>query len=508
MRKKVKLALSVLLIGFVLTGCGSSVEEKNADVKIDNGEENSQAAVLQEENEDISYTYKEITLTFPGEWKDRYVIEENEDQKGFAVYQRASYEKEKGYGFLFGVGKEGEPVYDLPGGGPIAYTKDSMYFIYYPTDVPYFYEDQEIADDYNDMTLYLEVIESSVQIVGEEVYDNPEEYVMPMSEYYPLEEEQLLNFNDNQLMLARNEIYARHGYHFKNEFLGYYFDRYSWYEDKGDSFDEAELSQVERDNISVIRKMEEKYAAEHPYPAEEPAGEEVYADLDGDGKKEKVSYEVRQIDEYDEHGILTIEGKEYDLWGFHDIYMIYPDTEYFYLTDISPYFDGLEIAVTEAGPSDDPMTHFYIYDGELSYIGSVSGYPMKQKGVLNGFHDGGVTGTVRRGLIETYECFASWWYDYDNKELVYQDMGYFEMVPKPAHGLLMDLPVHMQMNEESPTVILKAQDRVYFMATDGREWLLVRGKDGTEGYIHITDQMIDAVDKPADQVFTGLMFYD
>ncbi|MGN0132340.1 MAG: YARHG domain-containing protein [Lachnospiraceae bacterium] len=526
-RKKLILSAYALLLGIILVGCGNGDRGKadesqgvdseasgvsNAgsgvgETSESNHKEREEDASIQGE-EGIFYTYQEIALTFPAAWKDRYVIEEYENGEGFSVYQKASYDREEGYGFLFSIGRSEEPVYDMPGGGAVAYTKDCMYYVSYPTDVPYIYEDQDIAEDYGDMALYLDIIENSVQISGEGVHDNPEEYVMPMSEYYPLREDMLLNFNDNQLMLARNEIYARHGYHFKNEFLTRYFDRYSWYVDRGDDFDEGELSQVEKDNIKVIKEMEERYAAEHPYPMEEDTGTTVYADLDGDGTKEKLSYEVRQVSEYEEHGILTIEGKTYDLWGYENIYMEYPDSEHFYLTDISPYFDGLEIAVTEEGPSDDPATHFYIYEGELSYIGSVSGYPMKQKENLNGFHDGGVTGIERQSLIETYECYDSWWYDYENRELVYQDVGYFEMVPKPAHGLLMDLPVYTQMNEESPMTTLKAQDEVFFMATDGKEWLLVRGKDGTAGYIHITDQIIDTVDKPADEVFTGLMFYD
>jgi hypothetical protein len=72
----------------------------------------------------------------------------------------------------------------------------------------------------------------------------------------------------------------------------------------------------------------------------------------------------------------------------------------------------------------------------------------------------------------------------------------------------VDLPVYTQMSEESPMVTLKAQDKVFFMVTDGKEWILVRGKDGTEGYIHITEQTIDNVDKAAEEVFTGLTWYD
>lgn len=508
MRGKEKVFLCILFFGLLISGCGNNIETEDGKSDAAEQDEIQQDEIADaEETEGIVYTCQEISLTFPMEWKDRYVVVESEDGNGISVFQKASYDKGEGYGFLFAIGKEEEPVYDMPGEQIIAYTENAMYIITYPTDVPY-YEDSEIAADYHQMSLYLDSIEESVQIDAEGVHDNPEEYVLPMSEYYPLQEDLLWNFDDNQLMLARNEIYARHGYHFENDYLNYYFDRYSWYEDLGEQFDESQLSQVEKDNLEVIRGLEEKYAEEHPYPKEFPTGETISADLDGDGWEETLSYQVKQIDEWESRGILTINHTDYDLYGMADVYMENPDTEHFYLTDISPYFDGLEIAVTEEGSSDDPMTHFYIYDGDLIYIGSVSGYPMKQKGNRNGFHDGGVTGEMRQGLIETYECLAYWWYDYDNQKLVYQDTGYFEMVPKPAHGLLVDLPVYTQMSEESPMVTLKAQDKVFFMVTDGKEWILVRGKDGTEGYIHITEQTIDNVDKAAEEVFTGLTWYD
>ncbi|OIK13024.1 hypothetical protein BIV60_15210 [Bacillus sp. MUM 116] len=58
-----------------------------------------------------------------------------------------------------------------------------------------------------------------------------------------------------RLRIARNEIYARHGYVFKSKDLEKYFSSKSWYH-PNPSFD-GSLSEVERKNIATIRARED-----------------------------------------------------------------------------------------------------------------------------------------------------------------------------------------------------------------------------------------------------------
>ena len=108
-------------------------------------------AVKSYDGNNIIYTYQNITLTLPKAWKGRYVITENEDQKGFTVLQKASNDKQEGWGFLFSIYASDMPYVDMPGGEALAYTKDRIYYFSTPTDVPYDYEDAEVTEDYQDM---------------------------------------------------------------------------------------------------------------------------------------------------------------------------------------------------------------------------------------------------------------------------------------------------------------------------------------------------------------------
>lgn len=62
----------------------------------------------------------------------------------------------------------------------------------------------------------------------------------------------------DSLRIARNEIYARHGFKFKDPYLHNHFSTCSWYTPSVESkdFDESVLSEVERNNIIKIKAKE------------------------------------------------------------------------------------------------------------------------------------------------------------------------------------------------------------------------------------------------------------
>jgi hypothetical protein len=55
------------------------------------------------------------------------------------------------------------------------------------------------------------------------------------------------------LRIARNEIFARHGYSFSSTDLFEHFSQYDWYRPRGQN---VELSNVERQNVEFIRALE------------------------------------------------------------------------------------------------------------------------------------------------------------------------------------------------------------------------------------------------------------
>ena len=92
--------------------------------------------------------------------------------------------------------------------------------------------------------------------VGEE----EAEYILPESASRLLTEADLENLTQEDLRIARNEIYARHGRKFLDEGLQEYVNGKSWYNGtiEPDDFKEDMLSEIERTNEDTIVNYETK----------------------------------------------------------------------------------------------------------------------------------------------------------------------------------------------------------------------------------------------------------
>ena len=86
---------------------------------------------------------------------------------------------------------------------------------------------------------------------GEE--DAPSEYLLPSDTEY-ITADDLKDFDKWQCTLALNELYARHGYKFKDKDLYNYFSSQSWYEPTitSSSTAQGKFNKYERENMNVI----------------------------------------------------------------------------------------------------------------------------------------------------------------------------------------------------------------------------------------------------------------
>ena len=66
----------------------------------------------------------------------------------------------------------------------------------------------------------------------------------------------LSSYNAKTLRLMRNDIYARHGYKFKNKELNKIFKEQSWYKPTTSDASSLKLNEIERINITLIQNME------------------------------------------------------------------------------------------------------------------------------------------------------------------------------------------------------------------------------------------------------------
>ena len=91
-------------------------------------------------------------------------------------------------------------------------------------------------------------------------------YLLPTDTRY-ITGDDLSNLTRQELMLARNEIYARHGYDFQDEVVRSYFDNQRWYHPQaglnGVSFDESVLNLYEQKNRDTIKQYEAEYDRNH-----------------------------------------------------------------------------------------------------------------------------------------------------------------------------------------------------------------------------------------------------
>lgn len=506
------IGLTVMLAGCAGTPAGSTMEQTQSTGAVDgelrpdnaSGTDAQTGSGAEKMAEGWQYIWQEITVTLPKDWEERCVIVENED--GFCVYQKASYQENPEWGYLCGICRTTEYLNYGAGETLLAYTNEGLfYYMMQPTDVSTGTDDDAVLGEYIWMCGQAADVGSSMQVADSDIRYDAKEYVIPVSSIVALEQYMLADWSDNSLWIARNEIYARHGRQFSNAYLQEYFNRCSWYEGTipAEQFDENSLSPIEKDNIKLLAAAEQEYDRQHPYPKEYKTTETAVEDLSGNGKSNKIQYQVTGT-----QCILTVDGESFSVNEM--VYMDDPVTDVFYITDILEYDNVLEIAVLDYGPSDDPVTYFFRYGDTLVYIGQVGGFPFaEQDNGVNGFHPyGGITGLTRTDLIETAYLEGYWQYDSALGEIMYLDTGWNVYRPNEGHTLYENLPVHYRMDEESATMTIPAQTKVFFMGTDMWEWILVRGKDGKEGYIRIVDGKVAGLDKEADKVFSDLYYFD
>lgn len=517
--KKSRMMVITLAVMAMLSGCAEKATSNHITetVTAQNKTETVEQPEIELENtipvENMRYTWQDINVTFPESWKDKYLVQEKEN--GFSVFQKKSYEKEEGMGCLFGFIQESDWINAGMGERLLAYTDEGvLYYVIQPTDVTY-YEEEDIRDEYAKMQKEIDEVIASLKITNqlvpmEAIHYDADEYIIPISNILQLKEDYLFHMTDNELWMARNEIFARHGRGFQNEYLQGYFNSCSWYTKttEPEAFDEAVLSPLEKDNLELIKAAENNYAAAHPYPKEYSTDQTVSVDVSGDGTPNEIRYQVKEESDGAYTVTLTIDGTDYNINDYE--YIIYPTEDVFYITDIAEHEDGLEIALLDEGPSSDPVTNFYHYDGNLRYIGSVGGFPFKEQDRgRNGFSgQNGITGLVRMDLIETTYLDGYWWYNSNEENIEYMEIGMHQYQNFPAHELFVDLPVYLSMDETSSVTTMPAQKEVYFIQSDMQEWIYVRAKDGTKGYIRVKDGEVMNVNQPADTVFSDLYYFD
>lgn len=165
-------------------------------------------------------------------------------------------------------------------------------------------------------------------------------------------EENLSDLSEQELYLAANEIYARHGKTFDDAYLQAHFGCVQLvYARRGSDCRRCGIKEIEQANLKLIKAMQTAYEAEHIYPKSYSAGETAEIALLDNGVLNEVSYTVTGKGRAD--GLHThIDGTAYDLAEY---IQMHAGCGCACVTDLVENIgtpeedDGLEIAVLDEG---------------------------------------------------------------------------------------------------------------------------------------------------------------
>lgn len=219
---------------------------------------------------DIVLNYQEFTVTLPGSWQGKYGITQGADY--FTFYHQGS--KAKGYsGTLFTITRYTDTSYQTLPDFQVLGTGNGAAFVFQlPTDVQYA-PDEATAQEYQTMAADLNTIKGNIRMLvsGEGPKETePVEIIQQTdaaaqtqqsgSGYISESSQRAITASDvsgmsyNDLQMAINEIYARHGRKFSDPNIQSYFESQPWYQGtiEADAFDTSVFSSTENQNIQYL----------------------------------------------------------------------------------------------------------------------------------------------------------------------------------------------------------------------------------------------------------------
>lgn len=238
----------------------------------------------------------------------------------------------------------------------------------------------------------------------------------------------------------------------------------------------------------------------------------VRLDLDGDGAADDVQFAPaeRKDEDYFDY-TLSVNGQTVSGEGVS----LNPQL---YALKLDEY-SGTLLLVSDYGPSDDPLTHFYLYEsGALLPAGIIEAMPESMR-----VDRGVITAPVRGRVLYT------WYHDadfalaracaYDSEGEFVQQAPAMHIVPRFAYPmslivtLKVDLPLQATMTDERVATTLKAGSKAVLCASDDVEWVCVQDMDSGEyGWLRLsqdgTECVVNGASIIGEDVFDGLIYAD
>lgn len=261
-----------------------------------------------------------------------------------------------------------------------------------------------------------------------------------------------------------------------------------------------ELNEKERDEYGTFNRQ---YILERPNTVLSMAHREMnrtfaLIDLDGDGKAEEISIEGDESrnplmgDPMDHHVLRCGGGTEerYASNFENDILVFSPDEERIF------------IALYEEGPSADPKTSIYKYQGNKLQPAGEFTNDIRRASMENGV----ISSSVREWTVQTDSIDVKFWMN-EQGDLELLEQEYYEYNVQGSLPwdimLAMELPVHTEPESEE-TFVIEPQAVEFIALHHSREWVLVKASNGQQGWIRILDGEVADLKKNVTEVFSDL----
>ena len=102
-------------------------------------------------------------------------------------------------------------------------------------------------------------VNNDSEYISDEEQDSSKDgdYILEGSDSRYITEKEVENLSEAERRLAKNEIYARHGYIFRNEDLQNYFMGQVWYTPlvEGENFSDEVFNEYEKENLKILLKI-------------------------------------------------------------------------------------------------------------------------------------------------------------------------------------------------------------------------------------------------------------
>ncbi len=438
-------------------------------------------------------------VEIPAEWKELVYVDTNNGNLTFS--QKSSYdyyEDMPGLGFIFSFCNWDFLSPGYAGERLIAYTLKDYYYINYPTDVPFVYEDEAITQEYSKLASFDKAMLDTLVIHVDDIKYDVYAHVIVNSDKVVIDDEYISNMELRDMKRARNELYARHGAMIDDYHDFCYFRSLGWYHfdlDKDMNSVEAEFNEEEKENLNRLNDAIAQKTSQLFLPKKTDMRALTKVMFHEEIGDEYVTISITGSEgNYD--GVINVDGAEYAISDFKGAVLENPDTEYYYITDINPYIPGQEIAIYNRGKDGNDYTLFFAEDDAaiLRFIGTVNGCPFEDEFDYNGMgfdYMGNVVANEKLAIFNEAEIYRPMRYDVTEHKICDStdyDGYVYTIVPGFPRVAIQDLKGYLNP-DGSGEYEIKKETTYFFLETDNKTYIKLRDANGKTGYIKVTPEM-------------------